>query len=192
VVLAMTVFSLLYGLERGSWLKAGGIGLGLLGLLLLALPGLGGEYASLQVIAIGVTVLGALAYGWGSVLLQIVMHRYSPFEMTGWQMLLGGMVLLLLSLPIEPPLWTAWLKPPVLAGLMYMVLASSILAFSLNNYLLSVWPASRVASNGFIIPVIALVIGVGALGEQIGGLEGLACGLLLLSTFVVQRADHRL
>lgn len=190
VVLALTVFSLVYGLEKGSLLKLGGIGLGLLGLLLLALPRMGGEYGSIQAIAIGVTVLGSMAYGWGSVLFVLLMRRYTPFELTGWQMLMGGVVLLVLSILSEPPLWSAWLKPPVLAGLLYMVLASSILAFGLNNFLLSVWPASRVATSGFVIPVIALVIGVGLLDERIGKIELLACGLLLLSTMVVQRADQ--
>ena len=156
----------------------------------MALPRLGGDYGKLEAIAIGLTVLGSLAYGLGSVLFQLLMRRYTPFKLTGWQMLIGGGVLLVLSVLIEPPLWSAWLKPRVFAGLLYMVLASSILAFSLNNYLLSVWPASRVASSGFAIPVIALVLGVGLLGESLGGLELLACGLLLASTFVVQRAGH--
>jgi drug/metabolite transporter (DMT)-like permease len=194
VVLAMVGFSLLYRLEQGSWLKLLGVGLGLVGLVLLALQRFEGKNDPLEGVAILFSILGSLAYGWGAILLQLLSRRYSPFELTAWQMFLGGMVLVGLSLLTEPlgrEALSRWLKPSVLAGLLYMVFATSILAFSLNNYLLSVWPASRVATSGFVIPVIAMGLGVGLLGERIGALELLACGFLLLSTLVVQGAGRR-
>jgi drug/metabolite transporter (DMT)-like permease len=173
VALALPLVSFLFGLEKLSWGVITGLLLGLAGLFLLMTGG--GQLDPRGVIAL---TIGALVYAFGSLIMKRLIKDVSPLEVSTWQMLMGGVALLLLSLTLEQPSLSALASPKIFFAVSYLTIAS-LLGFTTYTYLLSQWPLSRVSSYNFICPAIALVLGALILGEKVSGLDIVACVLLI-------------
>jgi drug/metabolite transporter (DMT)-like permease len=169
----LPLVSFLFGLEKLSWGVITGLLLGLAGLFLLMTGG--GQLDPRGVIAL---TIGALVYAFGSLIMKRLIKDVSPLEVSTWQMLMGGVALLLLSLTLEQPSLSALASPKIFFAVSYLTIAS-LLGFTTYTYLLSQWPLSRVSSYNFICPAIALVLGALILGEKVSGLDIVACVLLI-------------
>lgn len=191
VALSVLAFSLLLRQEKATPFKLLGIGLGVLGLVLLFAPSLHVENKQ-QGVAILAMVLGAWSAGLAAVLVRPLAKRYSAFEINRSQMLPGSVALILLSLSLEPiSLQTlkAFFRPDIGLAFAYLVGVGSIMALSFYYMLLARWPTTRVSSYTFICPIIALLLGVIFLHEQITALELLATGVLLSGATLTLRSD---
>jgi drug/metabolite transporter (DMT)-like permease len=173
VALALPLVSFLFGSEKLSFGIIAGLLLGLAGLMLLMTGG--GELDPKGVIALTV---GALVYAFGSLIMKRLVKDVSPLEVSTWQMLMGGVALLLLSIGLEQPDLSALSSPKILFAVSYLTVAS-LLGFTTYTYLLSQWPLSRVSSYNFICPAIALVLGAIILDEGVGLIDIVACMLLV-------------
>ncbi len=78
-------------------------------------------------------------------------------------------------------------------ALVYLILFGSILAYSAYVWLLKVRPATEVATHAYVNPIVAVLIGVYAGGEQVSALQLIGLGLIIVSVILVEwRTRHSL
>lgn len=167
-----------------SPMVSAGIGGGLFGGVLMAWPGLGVGGSS----ALGVTIIIAacISYGFAVNLARPLQQRNGALPVV-WRALA---VALVLTAPLGLPKalhghWTLW---PVLS-----LLALGALGTCVANVLTTIAagrlgaPAASVA--GFIIPVVALLLGVAVRGEHVAPISIVGGAICLVSAWIVRRAS---
>ena len=180
--IALLVFSVGAGQERISPRQVAAIGLGVFGVAMLFGPAaMAGTLDAWQVIgAAGVTV-GVLCYTAGSVMTRPMMRTLEPVQLAGLTDLIGGLVLLVSALAVEPGAWQSmrlqWGWPAFL-GWLYLLIAGSLLSTTMYFLLVRDWGASRPGTYAFISPVIAVAIGCALFDETLDW--GEAIGMLLM------------
>jgi len=166
----------------------GGLALGLSGLaLLVARPVSSGEAGGMLAIA-----LGSVCYGVGTVLSAPIARRRPAIDVSAVQMVVGGLILLAIARLIEHVNAAALgtlVQPDIAAAMGYLVAVGSLSGFTLYQYLLRRWPASRVAAYTFVSPTVALAIGVAFAGERITARALVASALLLVGMLLTTRHD---
>jgi drug/metabolite transporter (DMT)-like permease len=78
-----------------------------------------------------------------------------------------------------------------LAGWLYLVVFGSIVAFTAYGWLLRVAPTGLVATYAFVNPVVAVILGWLMLGEEIGGRELVAGGVIVAGVALIVRGTTR-
>lgn len=166
------------GLLLGQRLKsrqAAGLGLGLVGMLLLARQPAGGMDLVTLLTALG----GVVFYALGTVLYaRLFGPADDPVAVNGLQMLLGGLVLLGLSPLLERPAFP--LNPGTVGSLLYLVLAGSIVAHTANLVVIRRAGPVFAAAWLYVSPPLATLAGWLVLGET-AGWEALAGTVLALA-----------
>ena len=92
-----------------------------------------------------------------------------PLVSTGWQMLFGGIVMLVSRRsPASAAACDlgAFSTKSVLA-LLYLVVVGSLVAYSAYTWLLQNAPISQVATYAYVNPIVAVVLGWAILDEQV-------------------------
>jgi len=173
--------AMLVGDERFSGMKAGGIGLALLGVL--SMVGVG----SLSALSIGdlLLVANCLSFACYLVLTRRMAQRHDPMVLSRWTFAFAALM-------VAP---VAFLSPiahaPVTAGAvieaLFLVFGPTVLAYFFNAYALSRVDSSVVASFVYLQPAIAAAVAVPLLGERPGARTGVGAllifsGLLLANT----------
>jgi drug/metabolite transporter (DMT)-like permease len=190
------VFSLL----ASRWLEGEPIGgrriaaiaLGALGLALLfatrarvatgSAMASGDELAGLAAIA-----LGTLLYCFGAVLSRPIAATLPVVSLAGWQTLVGGVGLVVLSLALEPVEQRhlhELVRWPTLPALVFLVAAGSLAGFTIYLRLLRDWGAFRAGLYAFVSPAIAVAVGVVVLGERFGWVEGVGGALMFVAAAI--------
>ena len=156
--------------ERMDWRKTLGCLLGFGGIIVMNMkgPGLGGD---VTLIGEGFILIGSMAYGLGSVTLKILTRRMDATLLTGGQLVIGSLVMLLIGFLMGGRL-AGWTAASVLL-LLYLAAISSV-AFTIWGLLLKYNPVSRVTIFGFSIPVFGICYSAVLLQEQAFTLRNLA------------------
>jgi drug/metabolite transporter (DMT)-like permease len=180
--LALLVFSLAAGQERFSRRQLGAVGVGIVGVLMLFGPAaVAGTLDTWEVIGAGLVTIGVLCYTAGSVMTRPMMRTLEPVQLAGLTDLIGGLVLLVSALAVEPGAWTSmhlhWGWPAFLAWL-YLLVPGALMSTTMYFLLVRDWGASRPGTYAFISPVIAVVIGCSLFGEKLDW--GNASGMTLM------------
>ncbi len=189
--LALLGFSVAMGQERFSPRQLGAIAIGILGVLMLFGPAaIAGTLDVWEMIgAAGVTV-GCLCYTAGSVMTRPIMRTLEPVQLAGLTDLIGGLVLLLSSLAIEPGAWDSmrfhWGWPAFLAWL-YLLVPGALLSTTMYFLLVRDWGASRPGTYAFVSPVIAVVIGSTFFGEKLDWGDAVGMTMMLGAAFLALR-----
>ncbi len=180
--LGMLLFAVMLGQERFSRAQLYAILLGLAGMALLYGPKVAaGRLGLLELLGSLGIIFGNLAYCFGSVLSRRLMRMLSPALIAALTNLIGGVILLAVSLAFEPGVgpfltgaWglTAWLS------WLFQVVAGSLGATVIYFFLVRDWGASKTGTYAFICPVIAVGAGMLVLGETVDLTE--AAGMLLM------------
>lgn len=108
------------------------------------------------------------------------------FVNTGYQMLTGGIMLIIVSL-IFGETWTSptnW-SPNVQWSMLLLIIFGSIVAFTSFNYLLKVVSPEKVATSTYVNPIIALILGWYFLNEQITDQSIIAAAILLTGVYFI-------
>lgn len=108
------------------------------------------------------------------------------FVNTGFQMITGGLLLLIASLALGEE-WTSpteWSAPTVWSMLLLIVFGS-IVAFTSFNYLLRVVSPEKVATSTYVNPIVALLLGWYFLNEQITTQSIVAAVALLTGVYFI-------
>ncbi|RDW13996.1 DMT family transporter [Paracoccus thiocyanatus] len=157
-------------------------GMGQIGLAALGMAGVGLMVLNggLAFDLIGVLAGGgaALSMALGIVLMEHWRDLAPPVQMTAWQLLIGGILILPLALLVEG-LPLHWETRNTL-GLGYLVLFATALSYWL-------WVGgvqrlgSRVSVLAFLSPVVALAIGIGVMEETLNAQQALGVAMVFLS-----------
>ena len=187
VFVAILVASLIFRQEKLTGAKIMGCLVGFTGVVLVNLSGQGMDM-SLRFAGEGFIFFSTVSYAFSSVLLK----RYSKTENTvmlsGWQFLMGGLIMTLAGLLTGGRL--DHLSGKSIIMLIYLALVSAV-AYTVWSILLTYNPISRVAVFGFMNPVFGVILSAVLLGEgEILNIRAvLALVLVCCGIYVVNRGD---
>jgi drug/metabolite transporter (DMT)-like permease len=161
-----------------------GVIMGVIGIYLLV--------SQKQLISQEGTVLGMimifacmLSWGYGSIFVGKADLPPNYFVNTGYQMVTGGIMLLISSL-LFGETWTMptqWSQPVQVS--MILLIVFSIIVFTSFNYLLKTVSPEKVATSTYVNPIIALFLGWYLLNEQITQQSIIAAVVLLTGVYFI-------
>ena len=157
-----------------------GVILGIIGIYLLVSQK---EILSQENSVMGMLMIFAcmLSWGYGSLFVGKADLPRNYFVNTGYQMLIGGMMMVITSLLLGEK-WsypTEW-SVPVQYSMLLLIVFGSIVAFTSFNYLLKVVSPEKVATSTYVNPIIAMILGWYFLEEQIT-LQSIIAAVILLT-----------
>lgn len=129
-------------------------------------------------------LLGAVCMAAGIWLTRRWQLRLPVLAFTGWQLLIGGLMLMPMAAWVDAPLPV--LSPWQLLAYAYLCLAGALLAYGLWFRGMVRLPAVAVSSLGLLSPLTAVVLGWAVLSQAMTGGAMLGCVLVLTSVLVVQ------
>ncbi len=184
----MAIFSVWWGhrIVKQEWL---GIIIGVLGIALLNFGGsLYGDLLSAMLL-----LFAAASWALGSVLGQ---HIAMPQGMmsAACQMVAGGLVLMVASL-IAGESWPVQISVKSWGAMLYLLIFSSIIAYTAYQWLLRNVRPLVASSNTFVNPVVAFVFGIWLANEHVatneyGALAVIILGVVLILTAVNEKETH--
>jgi drug/metabolite transporter (DMT)-like permease len=180
--IALLVFSVAAGQERFSGRQIGAIIVGVAGVLLLFGPSaVAGTLDVWEMIGAAGVTIGCLCYTAGSVMTRPIMRTLEPVQLAGLTDVIGGAVMLLAALAVEPGAWESmqfhWGWPAFLAWV-YLLIPGALMSTTMYFLLVRDWGASRPGTYAFISPVIAVAVGCTFFGEKLDW--GDASGMTLM------------
>ncbi len=174
----MAIFAGVWGhhITRQEWL---GIFLGVLGIGLLNIGGsLHGDYVSalLLIFAAASWSLGSI---WGK-------HLAMPAGLMGvaCQMIVGGVFLMIASTYFNET-WPTEISAKSWGAMLFLVVLSSIVAYSAFQFLLKTVRPLVASSNTFVNPVVAFTVGIWFANEQVTQNEYIALAVILLGVTLI-------
>ncbi|MFX0556983.1 EamA family transporter [Maribacter sp. CXY002] len=162
-----------------------GVALGILGIYLLV--------SQKQIITQEGALLGMLliflcmlSWSYGCLFIGKADLPSNYFVNTGYQMVIGGLMLFLISLAIGEH----WISPldwstPVKWSMLLLVLLGSIVAYTAFNYLLKAVSPEKVATSSYVNPIIAMLLGWYFLHEEITVQSTIAALILLTGVYFI-------
>jgi drug/metabolite transporter (DMT)-like permease len=151
------------GERRVGPLGWAGITVGIVGTVILLAPwqaATGGLVAAL-VVQLSVAIWSATALA-----VRRFRDRYHPFALTVAQMAAGGAALMAFA-GVRGRTVTGPVTSRAVAGLAFLVVFGSLVAFAAYFYLLRHWSASAVATSTYVNPIVAVVLGFILLDEPV-------------------------
>lgn len=160
IFLTILVATLVFRQERMTTRKLAGCLIGFAGVVLVNLTGdLGG---AMTLTGEGFILVASLSYAVSSSLIRIYSQRENPVALSGYQFVLGGLVLAGAGACMGGRI--PHIDPAGVGMLIYLAFVSGI-AYSLWSVLLKYNPTSRVAIFGFMNPIFGVILSSILLGE---------------------------
>lgn len=184
-------FAVAMGQERFNTRHLAALGLGLLGIAVLFGPkAIAGRLDAAELLgALGV-IVGNLTYCLGSVLSRPLMRTLAPVQMAALTNVIGGLMLLFLSIAFEPGAREAlafnW-TPQTWTAFVFLLIPGSLGASIIYFILVRDWGASRTGTYAFISPILAIMLGVAVNGERVDLADAAGIALMLAAAGVVLR-----
>lgn len=184
------VFVLFVGIimkvEQLTAKKILGLGLAGIGAVLLILGGRELSFNQDTVIGDLMIVFNALVYGLYLVLVRPLVQRYHPMTIMVWVFTFGAMLTLPVGIPSLLPIDWAILPQPAVWGIVYIVLFTTIGAYSLNAIALQKVPSSTAGIYIYLQPVLVSVLAFflledGVSLEELGFIAMVLIGVYLVS-----------
>jgi drug/metabolite transporter (DMT)-like permease len=127
-----------------------------------------------------------LSWAYGSIFVGKANLPSNFFVNTGYQMLFGGLMLLILSFVVgEEHLGFSYWKAEVRYSMVALIIFGSIVAFTAFNYLLSMVSPEKVATSTYVNPIVALLLGWYFLNETISAQSIIAAIVLLTGVYFI-------
>jgi drug/metabolite transporter (DMT)-like permease len=167
----------------GGW---AGLVVGFSGIAILVLGSKASPSGELNPVGIGALLCAAVFWASGSLYSRRARQPGSPLLWTGMQMIVGGVLLLLLSLGLgdlqrfDP----ARMSSRSFAALGYLMIGGSIIGYTAYIWLLKHAETTLVSTYAFVNPVIAVLLGWLVAGERIGG-NALAAAAVIIAAVVI-------
>jgi drug/metabolite transporter (DMT)-like permease len=181
VPLWMVLFAWPIDGNRPTRRSLGGLGVGLIGVAVLA----GADAGSGQLTDVVVVLGAACAWGLGSVLAHRLALPRRALVAAAMEMIVGGVVLLLVAAVRGEYGRIQWSHVPATGwlALLYLIGPGSLLGFTAYGYALARLPLATVSTYAYVNPVVAVVLGVAILGEPLTAYE--VAGTVLVVASVV-------
>lgn len=182
VPIGLVGFAALLGRETVSGRAWTAVAVGVVGVTVIASRSFGDPSGRMFLLGLGAIVIGTLLYDLGSVQGDSVLGQLPAVAVSGWENLLGGLLLLPVSVALERDRitdaatwdslepWLAWL---------YLVVIGSAVGFTAYTYLLQTWGPVRTSAYAFITPVIALAAGTLLADERFSAEVLIGAGLVV-------------
>jgi drug/metabolite transporter (DMT)-like permease len=188
------VLALLFGVEKASARKIIGMSIALAGVIIMT-SGPHAAQRSATHLGDAITFTGSLGFALYAVLGKRVAARYDALTMTTWNSLFGALLISPLAIrqarelgPLANWLaipWQGW------AGLLFMVVFSSVLAYLFYFWLLRYLEVTQLSSFSYLIPPSATVLGIVFLGERGSWIELFGGALALAGVYFVESGRGR-
>lgn len=157
---AMLIASLIFKQEKLTFKKVFACLIGFAGIVLVNLNGLD---FNMNFTGDAFVLFSAIAYAFSSVLIKIYSKSEDPVVISGWQFIIGGIVMIIIGLAFGGVVAFSGVK--AVAVLVYLSFLSAI-AYSLWGILLKHNPVSKVTIYSFMIPVFGVILSNLMLSEQ--------------------------
>ncbi len=180
----MTITSRIADHERVSARTAGGLALGLAGVVVLINP-LAARAPDL--LATGVVLGGALCWGCGSVYAKRAPHPGQPLLASGMEMICAGVALFLIGAAggeLGRINGASLISDSGLA-LGYLIVFGSLLGYSTYEWLLHYASSQLAGTYALVSPLAAVILGWWLLGEQITGHTLLAAAAIAVGVALI-------
>ena len=138
-------------------------------------------------IGIAAALLGAMCMASGVWLTRRWQVNLPVMALTGWQLVLGGIMLVPAAWIFDAPL--PLLTLPQWVAYSYLSLAGAFVAYALWFRGISRLPSVAVASLGLLSPLTAVALGWVVLSQEISGIAFIGLFIVLVSVLVVQRTS---
>jgi drug/metabolite transporter (DMT)-like permease len=183
------VLAVLFRVEKATWRKATGMSVAFAGIAVLASEN-GISPHSPSLLGDALTMTGSIGFATYVVLGKRVATRYDALTMTAFNHFAGAIVVLPVAIHQLRALAASsrWRAVPAQswAALLYMALFSSALAYIFYFSLLRYLEASQLAAFTYLLPVLAIVLGIVWLGERGSWLQILGGALALAGVYWVE------
>ncbi|MGD0011655.1 MAG: EamA family transporter [Terriglobia bacterium] len=165
----------------------GGMAIGVAGLALLVGPAHLWGSSRVDLAGAGVLMFSSFSWSLGSILSHKLELPPSPFLAAAMEMLAGGALLLLLGVLSgegrQFHLHGVVLRS--LLGLVYLIVAGSLLGFTAYIWLLRTVATARVSTYAFVNPAVAVFLGWAGGGEALTARELLASGTIIAGVALI-------
>jgi drug/metabolite transporter (DMT)-like permease len=186
VPLWVLLFRLAAG-ERPDRIASLGLLVGFAGIALLVRPGGGSGPLGYLLL----TVVAATAWALGSFLSPRIPVPRDALVATGYETLVGGLVLAAIGLAttspsdLDPSGWST----RSIFGLVYLILVGSVVGYTAYAWLLANAPIAQVSTYAYVNPVIAIALGVIVLDETVTARIVAGAALILIAVAIVVRRE---
>ena len=136
-----------------------------------------------------VAILGAcFAWALGTLYYRRIDSRTAPLMFTALEMLLGGLMLGVIALAQgDAARWRpTW---PSLAGLVFLTVFSSGIAYTAFGYLMRHTTPARLATYAYVNPAVAACVGWAVLGEAFSSMQLVGTAIILTGVVLVSLPD---
>ncbi|HCB1499675.1 putative blue pigment (indigoidine) exporter [Klebsiella oxytoca] len=168
--------------QRSPWVAVLSACVGIVGMAMLLLS----PQTALDPLGIAAAFLGAISMALGTWLSRRWAISLPVIALTGWQLLIGGIVLAPIALMVDPPLHQVTLTQ--VAGYLWLCLAGAMLAYGLWFRGIGRLSPVAVSAMSLLSPVTAVILGWIFLGQKIEGMALVGLVIVLLSVLSIQRA----
>lgn len=180
----MAIFSTLWGhkITLQEWL---GIAVGFVGIVLLNMGGsLSGDASSALLL-----LFAACTWSFGSVWGK---YLTMPSGLMGaaCQMLVGGVVLMVVS-TYAGEAWPLTISAKSWAAMVYLLMLSSLVAYTAYQWLLKNVRPLVASSNTFVNPVVAFVVGIIFANEQVAHNEYIALAVIIVGVILILTSNSK-
>jgi drug/metabolite transporter (DMT)-like permease len=186
VPLWVLLFRLAAG-ERPDRIATVGLLVGFVGIAVLVRPGGGSGPLGYLLL----TVLAAISWALGTFLSPRIAVPRDAFVATGYETLIGGLVLTAVGLATTSPSDldpSGWSSRSIL-GLVYLILVGSVVGYTAYAWLLGNAPLGLVSTYAYVNPVVAIALGVIVLDESITARIVAGALLILAAVAIVVRRE---
>lgn len=177
--------------ETLSVAGVGGVVLGFVGLGVLVIPR--GIDGTTDVVGMLLLIAASVSWATGSFFSRRLSLPRDPLVSTAYQLLLGGLFLLLAGLAIGE--WTqvgeGGFSDASVWALIYLVFFGSLLAYTAYTWLLQNAPISKVATYAYVNPVVAVMLGAVVLNERLDLAMIAAAVMIVTSVAFIARTESR-
>ena len=183
------LLSALYLKERLSARRLGALALGMAGIALLVGPDLVGSHRS----PLGPLLMIGAALCWAGGIVTMKGQRWPVgiMALTGWQLLLGGLPIVLAWMIVEPHPDLSRLTWAGGLATLYAATVALIFCFAAHNKVVTLLPATAAAISTLAIPVVGLLSSAWLLGEPVGWRELAALILVVAAIAMVLLPEPR-
>lgn len=161
VFLSLIISAVVFKMEKLTAAKLLGVVVGFAGVVIINFEA--GGFAGFSINGEGAIIFSAFAYSVSSVLIKKYSVSENPVMLSGWQFLVGGIVMIAGGLAFSGRVDTS-LSIVNFAVLLYLALISAV-AYTVWGLLLKHNPVSKVAVIGFTNPIFGVLLSALLLGE---------------------------
>jgi drug/metabolite transporter (DMT)-like permease len=190
IIASVPLWVLLFRLsagERPDRIATLGLLVGFAGIAVLVRPGGGSGPLGYLLL----TVVAAISWALGTFLSPRISVPRDAFVATGYETLIGGLALTTIGLATTAPSEldpSGWSTRSIL-GLVYLILAGSVVGYTAYAWLLGNAPLGLVSTYAYVNPVVAIALGVIVLDETITARIIAGAVLVLIAVAIVVRRE---